>query len=384
MFDLKSVKLLAGRQRTLKKSRYQLGTTLVEWMVSIAIGLILLIGLVVMFAEQSKAQAELEKSSRQIENGRYAMQLLNDDVQMAGYYGEFSDAVSLALPASLPDPCSTTVSDLDAAMAFPVQGYAAPATTTGLLSCINSANYVPGTDILVVRRVDSTPLTLAQAASSDPKGQVYLQSGLTVSGQFAKQMGLGTTATTAVFNLQTRAKPATPTTAAVAVQSAPLRKFLVHIYFVSPCSVMPGSICTSNSDGGTPIPTLKMVELTASGNATSMTTTPLVEGIERMQIDYGFDTTADGAPDSYAKSATSIADWSNVMTMQMYLLARNNESSSNYVDKKSYNLGSGRIAAAVSATSAASATITLNGSQFKRRVFSQQIRLINPSARRDL
>jgi type IV pilus assembly protein PilW len=380
MSDLKSVKLLEGRQRALKKSRHQLGMTLVELMVSITIGLILLAGLAVMFAEQSKAQSELEKSSRQIENGRYAMQLLNEDLQMAGYYGEFS--ASLAAPGTLPDPCSMAVNDLDAAMAFPVQGYAAPATTTGLLDdCINSANHVPGTDILVVRRVDSTALTLAQAAADDPRGQVYLQSGLTNSGQLGKQMGLGTTATAELFSLQTMAKPATPTASAVVAQSAPLRKFLVHIYFVSPCSVMSGSTCTSASDGGNPIPTLKMVELTASGNATSTMTTPLVEGIERMQIDYGLDEpTGDGAPDSYTRTP---ANWENVMTVQVHLLARNNETSSGYLDKKSYNLGLAGMAAAPSATSAASAAITLTGTQFKRKVFTQQIRLINPSARRD-
>jgi type IV pilus assembly protein PilW len=375
MSHLKSVKLLAGRQPALKKSRDQRGTTLVEWMVSIAIGMILLTGLVVMFSEQSKAQSELEKSSRQIENGRYAMQILNEDLQMAGYYGEFS--ASLAAPASLPDPCSTVLADLEAAMAFPVQGYAAPVTAAELPSCINSANHVPGTDILVVRGLEPTSWTLAQVAASTSKGQVYLQTGLTSSAQLAWKMGLGTTATADVFNLQTQAKPGVPAV------SAPLRKFLVHIYFVSPCSMMSGGSCTSTSDGGNPIPTLKMVELAAAGNATATTTTPLVEGIERMQIDYGFDTTGDGAPDSYAKTATSVADWANVMAVQVHLLARNNETSGGYLDKKSYNLGIDRIAAAPSATSAASADIALTGTQFKRKVFSQQIRLINPSARRD-
>lgn len=380
MSHLKSVKLLAGRQPALKKSRDQRGTTLVEWMVSIAIGMILLTGLVVMFAEQSKAQSELEKSSRQIENGRYAMQILNEDLQMAGYYGEFS--ASLAAPASLPDPCSTVLADLEAAMAFPVQGYAAPATAAELPSCINSANHVPGTDILVVRGLEPTSWTLAQVASSTPKGQVYLQTGLTSSGQLGWKMGQGTTATADVFNLQTQAKPGVP------AGPAPLRKLLVHIYFVSPCSMMSGGSCTSTSDGGNPIPTLKMVELTASGNDAEMKIIPLVEGIERMQIDYGFDTTGgdgapDGAPDSYDKTAPSVADWANVMAVQVHLLARNNETSGGYLDKKSYSLGLAGMAAAPSATSAASATIALTGTQFKRKVFSQQIRLINPSARRD-
>src|SRR5450759_3134856 len=96
----------APRPKYRVKGRYaQRGMTLVEWMVSITIGLILLAGLTALIAQQSSTQAELEKSSRQIENGRYAMQLLQDDIQLAGYYGEYSAAATLALPASLPNPC---------------------------------------------------------------------------------------------------------------------------------------------------------------------------------------------------------------------------------------------------------------------------------------
>lgn len=40
--------------------RYQRGITLVEWMVSITIGLILLAGLTTLIAQQSSTQAELE------------------------------------------------------------------------------------------------------------------------------------------------------------------------------------------------------------------------------------------------------------------------------------------------------------------------------------
>lgn len=344
--------------------RHQCGTTLVEWMVSITIGLILLAGLTTLIAQQSSTQAELEKSSRQIENGRYAMQLLNEDIQMAGYYGEFSNAGSLTVPTALPDPCAVTVSAIEPAMAFPVQGY--DALTTGLSTCINAANHVDGTDILVVRRVDPDPVAIAAAAAD---GQVYLQSGLTSSGlEFFKKMGVGSD--TSVFDLYKKDK----------TTQAPLRKFLVHIYFISPCNVPVGTNCTGAADGGRPIPTLKVVELSHSGASTTMTTTPLVEGIENMQIDYGFDTTGDGTPDSYAKDAapeadwatnpTAVAHWGNVMALRLNLLARSNESSAGYLDTKTYNLG-------------LSGTTTATNDPFKRRVFSQLIRVVNPSSRRD-
>lgn len=341
--------------------RHQRGSTLVEWMVSITIGLILLAGLTTLIAQQSSTQAELEKSSRQIENGRYAMQLLNEDIQMAGYYGEFSNVAGLAIPGTLPDACGVDVADIEAAMVFPVQGYNSLATTNGVLSCILPDNHLDGTDILVVRRVEPATLTIAVAASAAATGQVYLQSGFTSSGlEFVKKLGTGTDAAgTTVFTLKKMDK----------VTLSPLRKFLVHIYFVSPCSVqVSGSTtCSSAADGGKPIPTLKVVELSSSG---TMSTTPLVEGIENMQIDYGIDSSGDGAPDDSYVTSPALTDWPNVMALRVHLLARNNESSSGYQDSKTYNLG-------------LSGTTVATNDGFKRRVFSQLIRVVNPSSRRD-
>ncbi|MDI1245749.1 MAG: PilW family protein [Rhodoferax sp.] len=360
--------------------RSQRGVTLVEWMVSITIGLILLAGLTALIAQQSSTQAELEKSSRQIENGRYAMQLLNEDIQMAGYYGEFSNVAGLTVPGALPDPCVITVTAIDPAMVLPVQGYNAP--TTVLPTCINAANHVSGTDILVVRRVEAAPLTIASAASA-AGGQVYLQSGLTPSGLlFEKVMGTG--ANTGVFTLQTQAKPAvvaaSGVTAAAAIPAAPapLRKFLVHIYFVSPCSVMSdGSNCSASDDGGNPIPTLKRMELPVSG--TTMITTPLVEGIENMQIDYGIDSTGnDGTPDGkFVAAPATVTDWANVVAVRVHLLARNNETSAGFVDPKTYEMGFVDNVGSVQIVTPATAVRA-----YKRRLFSQLIRAVNPSARR--
>ena len=353
--------------------RHQRGMTLVEWMVSMTIGLILLAGLTTLIAQQSSTQAELEKSSRQIENGRYAMQLLNEDIQMAGYYGEFSNVAGLAPPGVLPDPCLKTIVGIETAMAFQVQGYDSLATTSSLLTCINPNDHVPGTDILVVRRVSSaesdllTPAVAAAAAG----GQIYLQSGLTSSGlEFTKKMATG--ATTSEFTLLNKDGTL-----------ASLRKFLVHIYFVSPCSVPSGSNCSNAADGGKPIPTLKMLELSAAGNATTMITTALVEGIENMQIDYGIDTTGDGSPDGqFVATTAAVADWANLVALRVHLLARSTESSAGFVDPKIYSMGFNSSAALQTVTPSTDAYGN-NVRSYKRRFFSQLIRVVNPSSRRD-
>ncbi|MGH8830137.1 MAG: PilW family protein [Polaromonas sp.] len=372
MQHLKLTPLPAPHRYPLQSLHHQRGMTLVEWMVSITIGLVLLAGLTALIARQSSTQAELEKSSRQIENGRYAMQLLNEDIQLAGYYGEFSNVSALAVPGTLPDPCLTAVSDLESAMAFSVQGYDSPAT--GLSTCIAAANHVSGTDILVVRRVEPATLTIAAAAAA-AGGQVYLQSGLTASGlEFSKKLGTGADASgTSVFTLFNKD----------GTTLASLRKFLVHIYFVSPCSVMSGAACSGSDDGGKPIPTLKMMALSASGGTTTMSTTPLVEGIENMQIDYGIDTTGDGAPDGqFVATTAAVADWANLVALRVHLLARNNESSAGYVDPKTYVMGYNSAATAQTITPATD-SYGNNVLPYKRRLFSQLIRVVNPSSRRD-
>lgn len=341
----------------------QRGMTLIEWMISLTIGLILLAGLTALIARQSSTQAELEKSSRQIENGRYATQLLQDDLQLAGYYGEFSAVSGLAVPTVLPNPCLVAAADLSSAMPFSVQGYNSPGSSlpAAFADCpLLAANHLAGTDILVIRRADSAVVTGALVP-----GQAYFQAGLTASGQeFSRVVAIATSTAvdTAVFTL----KKKDGTTAA-------LRKYLVHIYFVSPCSVpASGSTCSAanTDDGGLSIPTLKRMELSVGGGVTKFVTTPLVEGVEKLQFDYGFDTTGDGAPDSYATDAATVGAWADVVAVRINLLARNNERSIGYQDTKTYTLG-------------LDGTTTATNDNFKRRVFSQLVRLVNPSARRE-
>src|SRR6266542_6931896 len=63
------------------------GFSLVELMVALVIASLLLVGLTLLYANANTSRIELDKTSRQIESGRYAMQILSDDVRHAGYYG---------------------------------------------------------------------------------------------------------------------------------------------------------------------------------------------------------------------------------------------------------------------------------------------------------
>lgn len=343
----------------------QAGTSIVELMIGITLGLALVAGITSLIAQQSGARSELDKSTRQIENGRYGTQLLIDDIQLAGYYGEYtmSETPAPTLPVAMPDPCVIDATSLLAAMPLPIQGYDSPATMPSSMgTCLNNANHLAGTDMLVVRRTDTT--SIAAAAAVAP--QMYFQYGLMPSSTNYDRI-LTSGADPSVFTLTQRS----PFPLAV------LRKYLVHIYFISPCNVPAGGGATcgsSGDDGGNPIPTLKRLELSVSGTgagaSAAFTSVALAEGIENMQFDYGIDTDGDGAPDSYTTAPADTGAWQNVMAIRINLLARNNEKSAGYATDKRYNLGG-------------AGTVGPFVDNYKRHVFSTMARVVNPSARRE-
>jgi type IV pilus assembly protein PilW len=351
------------------RRRFQAGLTLIEFMVSVAIGMLMIAALATLIANQSSTRSEIEKSGRMIENGRYAINTMVNDLQMAGYWGELS--IQPTAPAALPDPCSVTPADLEAAMGLHVQGYDSPATLpVSLAACVSE--HKPGTDVLVVRRVDPDMSAVQTAGAIDlskvAEGQVYLQTGLNALATAITTVvaaGSGDDATnTATFTLTNKDK----------VSRAGVRKMVVDIYYVSKCSVPVGTSCTAG-DNGTPIPTLKRVELGVSGGVPALATITLAEGVENLQIDYGVDTDSDGSPNGVDVngSALTVADWPNVVTVKLHVLARGPEASGGFDDTKSYSMGT-----------AGSVSPAAGERSYKRHAFVQSVRLVNPSSRRVL
>ena len=314
----------------------QVGISLVEMMVAVTLGMIILAGIGLTLTNSSHSRTELDRALQQIENSRYAMQILSSDLRHAGYYGRYLG--ELTTPAALPDPCAASLAALEAGMALPVQGYDSPSTLPPeLAACLSSADHVPRTDILIVRRAQAnTPLALAAAAP----GQVYLQTTAYPSGP---RYVLGTGSNPAVFTLLEKREDHSGATV-----PAGLLPYRVHIYFVSPCDIpTTGVSCNGvDDDSGRPIPTLKRLELAAdvAGNPV-LRTVPLVEGVQDLQVDYGLDEpgggtgSGDGSPDLYTTEPTSTAQWRNVVAVQLNLLAANTEPTPGHADAKRYNLG---------------------------------------------
>lgn len=317
----------------------QRGFTLVELMIGLTIGLLLLTVLSALLVNNTQARVELDRTMQQVENGRYAMQVLSSEARLAGYYGEGSSVGSA--PAVMPDPCLSDLASLKAALPVAIQGYSQVAASP--LSCLSSANLQTGSDILVIRRAQTEPVAVANLDPALP----YIQ---TLGEEMVFDMG----ANGAHFTL-----------AKIGGGLAPIHPYTTQIYFVSPCSTPSAAACSGNADHGKPIPTLQRLEFKSGG----WQITALVEGIERMRVEYGLDNDKDGSPDSYVLAPATAKDWANVVSANIGLLARNTRETPGYVDKKTYQLVTLNLPA------------PLDG--YKRHAYSGVVRFMNVSGRRE-
>src|SRR3982750_886238 len=67
----------------------QRGFTLIELMVSVAIGMVIALALLMLLSNVNRNNAELARTNSVIENGRFSLQLLDADVSHAGFWGGF-------------------------------------------------------------------------------------------------------------------------------------------------------------------------------------------------------------------------------------------------------------------------------------------------------
>jgi type IV pilus assembly protein PilW len=342
------------------------GFTLAELLVAVAIGLVILAGMTTMFVNNSRAQAEIEKANRQTENGRYAIDMLTADLRNAGFYGEL-DPTALATPAALPDPCAATVAALQAALPLHVQGYDDGAT---LPSCIGDVR--EHTDVLVVRRTSTCVTGDPVCDTADVTGPQF-QASLCNN---ASELDSGNPADFYALDVDTTRLTRHRRDCTAVAGSGTLavtRRYLTHIYFVA-----------NNDKPGDGIPTLKRAELRIEGGDMRFVTVPLAEGVDKLQLEYGIDTSGDGVADLFAANpdganaclepACAATNWRNVVSAKLNLLSRSTVPTQGYVDRKSYTLGT---AADGSANLVAAAN-----DGYKRHVFQTQVVLANPAGRK--
>jgi type IV pilus assembly protein PilW len=320
------------------------GFTLIELMIAVTLGLLVLAALTSFFVRTSYNRTELERNSQQIENGRFAINSLRDDMMIAGFYAD------IFMPGSstnwvAPDACATSgnmgfvSNNLTPQMPVPILlyplGVGAPAGCT--------PNILANTDVIVIRRFNTEQTPVASVVAA----QIYVQLSECAADTTRYKIDTGTNV--ANLDLKNRACSA----------PAALWRYREQLYYIRDYSVNAG-------DG---IPTLVRVEL--DGGA--MNPVPLVEGIENLRVDLGVDTDGDGAPNTWrrcdAAGPCTAADYSNVMAAKVCPFAHLDQSR-DYIDDKTYSLG-------------VSGSTPPRGDHYKRHVYSTIIGMPNRSGPRE-
>lgn len=316
---------------------------MLELLIGLGLGLVVVAVITSFFGPASDHRRQLENTGQMFDNATFAAELLSEEIRAAGYFGELQ---STTVSWQLADPCALTPAALGWASSppaapLPLVGIGAADATPG---CISDRR--AGTSMLTLRRVDFAPAAVA----SLPAG-VHLQVSNCGTDPVAKPFVVGSSAAAMDLRLRNCA------------DLAPARRVLVRTYFIE----CPGAC------GAGAAPRLTRAELTPAG---TIELTPLVDGVEDLQFEYGFDTDNDGLPDTYRIALSGVAgaldnDWSNVVAVRLFLIARSRDPVAGHVDAVSFDLGlNGTLAAA--------------GDGFKRHIHTTLVRVMNVAGWREI
>jgi type IV pilus assembly protein PilW len=399
--------------RALPAGRAQRGFTLVELMISLTIGLFIVIALLTLLINVNRNNGELTKTNHLIENGRFALQLLEADASHAGYWGGFvpsyddlsNTTAPTDVPNAVPDPCAAA-SSWDAQyktniLGIALQTYeiASPVPTPTLSVCASRVvNPQPNTDVLFVRHLDTSTCVPGSAGCPAAAGMPYFQLNhcynMSSPGGSTTTYVFGTDTTAFTLHQRDCTSAVAPGTGTVGTLS-PIAQYVSNLYYIRNYADTPG-------DG---IPTLVRSQFGLVGGVPQyQAEQAFIPGIDGFRVELGVDSVSatgaaltttsftsainfpssaamikptnrgDGYPDGAYVHCTTAAPCSafqlmNTVAVRIYVLARGDSPSPSYVDTKTYQMGS--------------TTLGPFNDRYKRHLFIQTIRLTNVSGRRE-
>jgi type IV pilus assembly protein PilW len=311
----------------------QLGMSMIELMVALAIGSFLIIGAVTVQSQTRKTFDVNEQEARLQETARFVLTSIEPDLQMAGLYGYTQDpnSVMWSNGGSLTPPSDVhkgTVPGIPDSLTECGENFAVDVLMTvsasngKFIDCDDEGGgHVDGTDVLTLRRAATT----AEAAPSTSRLQI--------------------------FSNQT--SPWTMTRLAVAKDAAgagiegdfEVRNMIVQSFYIA-----------TDAEGYPGVPALRVKFLDTDGTDPIFRDQEVVRGVEDLQVQFGVDPGADlngdGIPDDeggdgmadfvngyaarYVNPGDAILTSAQVVAVRLWVRVRADREERGFVDKREY------------------------------------------------
>ncbi|XOV90348.1 MAG: PilW family protein [Pseudomonadota bacterium] len=328
-----------SRNKTSRNKRNSKGLSLVEMMISLALGSIVTVGVIQLFVANSESYNLLQGQSRMQEAARFGLNFIGSAARQAGYAGCFSSLADLYPtidPAFMPYemdmrsgvhgfnavganwvPALTMLPNTDAGNEFPAGG-------DGVGNGIDITQIVQGTDVLTLRNMgledfrlvaslptSTEPIVVAGAIADLGFGEDHLamihdceKATLFRVTSLAESAGQ-----TTIGHLEGDPDNYTNTTDDLTLinnyeDDAAVSRIESSIFFIAPGSGF-------NEAGQNPLSLWRKNGVEAPAE--------LIEGVEDLQVLYGVDTDLDGVPNQYLP-ANLVTDFNEVETIRVTLV----------------------------------------------------------------
>jgi type IV pilus assembly protein PilW len=305
---------LPSGKRSVSTRKTQKGVSLVEIMIAVVIGLLLMAGVGQIYISSKQTYRLQDAQSRMQENARYALELLSNDIRIAGYSGCAN--LNSITPNVIANPPIIALTATSALSGYNASGSSWNPALSSTLSGLSKPP-LAGTDAITVQFSqgcgthlkgnmsavsDGIPI-MAPNTCSISAGNALMVSDCTAADVFraTSVSSSGSTQTIAHSNFNNTSINLSKT-----YQSdAEIFIFTSRSYYIA------------NGAGGQPA-LWRLDNNTATGSDNPV---ELVEGVENMQILYGEDTDNDRVPNRYF-TVNSVGNLANVVAVRLSLLIR--------------------------------------------------------------
>ncbi|WP_051333481.1 PilW family protein [Aliagarivorans marinus] len=334
--------------------RSQAGAVLLEWIISLSIGLFIIGGITGFLAASKRTTESGFHIEQMLESGRIATELISRDLQLAGFFGEYTGN-TMVRGASVNVMVADLAADDDCIIdwlgtgnegSFPTVSGRFSALFVGTVRENNSLNgqydcvadrsdLVMDSDVIGIKRVIGVPL----ADAGDMEDNRFYFAGNSVVAQIFDDTDDW------------------PSEAAMPGRQVWEYQHIAYYLDVSQQSGLPvlRRYHLIRDDSG-----VGKIAIEGSG--------PLVEGVERIRVLLGVDTdlVVDGIVDDYlSPDEVTPQQWSEnrVLAAKLFVLVRSLTEDSSYVNNNSYELGD--------------VTVDSGGDHYRRMLFQSVVSLRN-------